>query len=146
MRAPRQHRSRGVLSTGSGEGGGLPAEGGELPGAGDRDDTGGLATLAGEDLPALVQPALGAPSDRDHARVLAVLAGGELVADRGLVVVVVGGLDEQAASVDRSGLGDRALTAFAIGGVLARDDAEEPRQLLGPKASPVAGDCPFFCV
>jgi len=44
----------GDVEGGSVQGRGLPAERGELAGAGDRDDTSGLATLAGEGLPALV--------------------------------------------------------------------------------------------
>jgi hypothetical protein len=78
------------------ERGGLPAEGGELAGAGDRDHAGGLAP-AGEVVVALVQALLGAPGDRDHARVLAVLAAPEGDADRGAVTVVPGGLHEQSA-------------------------------------------------
>jgi hypothetical protein len=74
-----------------GEGGGLPAERGELAGAGDRDDAGGLAALTGEDVPALVQASLGAPGDLDHPGVLGVLAAGEGPADGRLVVVVMGG-------------------------------------------------------
>ena len=122
----------------SGRGGGLPAERGELAGAGDRDDAGGLAPLIGEHFPALMQPALGAPGDLDHARVLAVLAPGEAVTDRGAVAVVVGGLDEQPTGVHRAGLGDRALAALSVGGVLGRDDPQEPRQLLGSEAPPVS--------
>src|SRR3954463_811866 len=72
--------------------GGLPEECGELARAGDRDDAGGLAPLVVEVLPALVQAALGAPGDFDDARVLAVLAVGEALADARRVAVLVGGL------------------------------------------------------
>src|SRR3954467_1380226 len=71
--------------------GGLPAEGDELAGAGDRDDAGGLAALVVQVLPAGVQAPLGAPGDLDDAWVLAVLAGGERLADARRVSVVVGG-------------------------------------------------------
>ena len=77
------------------EDGGLPAEGG----AGDRDDPGGLVTLCAQRCPALVQSALGAPSDLDHTRVLAALAAGELLADRRVVAIVVGGFDQEPARV-----------------------------------------------
>jgi hypothetical protein len=110
---------------------GLPAKRGELAGAGDRDDAGGLATLAGQDLPALVQTSLGAPGDLDHPCVLAVLAAGKAVANGGLVAVVVG--DEEPAGVTGPGLGDWALAALGVGGVLAGDDPQEPRQLFGRK-------------
>jgi hypothetical protein len=56
-------------------------------------------------LPALVEAPLGAPGDRDDARVLAVLAMREGLADARGVAVVVGGLEEQAARVSGSGLG-----------------------------------------
>ena len=42
-----------------------------------------------------------------------------VVADARRVAVVVGGLDQQPAGVRRAGLGDRALAALAVGGVLA---------------------------
>ena len=58
-----------------------PRECGELARDGDRDDAGGLAALVVQVLPALVQASLGAPADRDYARVLAVLAARE----RGLI-------------------------------------------------------------
>ena len=61
----------------------------------------GLRRWPAQELPALVQPALGAPGDLDHPRVLAVLAASQAVADGGPVAVVVGGLDQQPAGVDR---------------------------------------------
>ena len=82
-----------------GEGGGLPAEGGELACAGDRDHAGGLGARAAQHRPALMQPALCAPRNFDHARVLAVLAAGEVLAPRGVVAVVVSGFDQQPAPV-----------------------------------------------
>src|SRR4051794_37117964 len=96
------------------DGRGLPAESGELAGAGDRDDAGGLAPLTVQQLPALVQPALSLPGDRDHAWVLAVLAARDGLADRGPVAVVVGRFDEQPAGVPGPGLGDRALAALDV--------------------------------
>src|ERR1019366_7883230 len=106
-----------VVWVGSVKGGGLPQERGELAGAGDRDHSGGLASLLAQVLPALVQALLGAPGDRNHARVLACLAAGERVADQRSAAVVVGRLDEQPAGVRRPGLGDRALAALEVGGV-----------------------------
>src|SRR5689334_4637094 len=101
--------TRLVVGSVSVQGGGLPAERGELACASDRDDTGGLAALPGQSVPALVQATLGAPGDLDHPRVLAVLAAREGVADGGLVAVVMSSLDQQSAAVRRPGLGDRPL-------------------------------------
>src|SRR5215211_537247 len=117
-----------VVGVGSVKRGGLPEECGEFACAGDRDDAGGLAALRAQVLPALVEALLGAPGDRDHARVLALLAAGESFADRGTVAVMVGGLDQEAAGVGGSGLGDRALAAPFVGGALGGHDAEEARQ------------------
>ena len=39
----------------------------------------------------------------------------ELLADGGLMAVVMGGFDEQSTGVHRSGFGDRALSALQIG-------------------------------
>ena len=86
-----------VVMIGSVKRGCLPEETGELARDGDRDDAGGLAPLVVQVLPALVQPALGAPGDRDDARVLAVLAARERLPDRGRLAVMLGGLDEQPA-------------------------------------------------
>src|SRR5579862_5210281 len=110
------------------KGGGLPEECGEFAGDGDRDDAGGLAPLAVEVLPALVQALLGAPGDRDDPWVLAGLAAGERLADAGRVAVVVGGLDQEPARVAGAGFGDRALATFGVGGALAGDDPEKSRQ------------------
>ncbi len=96
------------------KGGGLPAEGGELARAGDRDDARGLAPLAVKVLPALVQASLGAPGDLDDAWVLAGLAAGECLAAARRVAVVVGGLDEQPAGVGRPSFGNRALAALLV--------------------------------
>ena len=90
-----------------------------------------LASLEDEVAPAAVKALLGAPSDVDHAWVLAAVAAAELVADPGGMAVVVGGLDEQAAGVAGAGLGDRALAALGARGVLAGHDAEEGRQSVG---------------
>lgn len=56
------------------QGRGLPAEGGELACAGDRDGPGWLAALLAEMDPALVKAALGAPGDLHDPGVLAALA------------------------------------------------------------------------
>jgi hypothetical protein len=81
--------------------------------------------------PALVQAALGAPGDLQHSRVLAGLAFLKPFADCGAAAVVLGGLDQEPARVGRAGLGDLALEAFAVRGVLRRNDTEEPRQQRG---------------
>lgn len=108
-----------VVGVCSVKGGGLPEERGELARAGDRDDAGGLAPLVVQVLPALVQSPLGAPGDLDDARVLAVLAARERLADARRVAVVLRGLDEQPAGVRRAGLGDRALAALGVRSDLA---------------------------
>lgn len=75
----------------------------------DRDHAGGLAAVVVvQMLPACVQSALGAPGDRDYARVLAVPAARERLADVRLMAVVVSGLDEQPAGMGGAGLGDRS--------------------------------------
>src|SRR5919198_5148965 len=86
-----------------------------------------------------MQAPLGTPGDRDHARILALLASSECLADARLVAVVVSCLDEQPARVAGAGLCDRALPAFDVRAALGRDDPEEPRQQLWPpEASEVA--------
>jgi hypothetical protein len=57
-----------------------PEERGELAGACDRDDSSGLAPVAVQVAPALVQASLCSPGDLDHARVLSLLAVGERLA------------------------------------------------------------------
>ena len=80
-----------VIRIGSVKVGGLPAEGGELAGAGDRDDAGWLAAALTQVLPALVEPLRCSPGDRDQASVLAVLAAGEWLADpRWLALALLG--------------------------------------------------------
>ena len=98
VRAPAASRARssGLWSV---KGGGLPEERGELAGARDRDDAGGLAPLMVQVRPALVEASLCAPGDLDHTGVLAGLAAGERLADERLVAVVVGGLDQEPARV-----------------------------------------------
>ena len=81
---------------------GLPEEGGELAGAGDGDDAGGLPSLLAQVLPALVEPLLGTPGDGDYARVGALLSALEHGPDRPSAAVVVGGLDQQSACVGRN--------------------------------------------
>ena len=82
--------------------GGLPEERGEFARDGDRDHAGALFAFGVQVLPALVEPPLGAPGDFDHARVLAVLAAGELLADARRPAVVMGGFDQQRAGVPRA--------------------------------------------
>ncbi len=77
------------------QGRGLPAERGELARAGDRDRPGALAARAREMRPALVKAALAAPRDLHDTGILACLASGDALTDRGPVAVVVSGLDEQ---------------------------------------------------
>jgi hypothetical protein len=66
------------------------------------------------------------------------LTAGQAVADGGSVAVLVGCFDQQPTAVDRARLGDRALAALLVGGVLGRDDPEEPGELLGPETLEVA--------
>jgi hypothetical protein len=125
----------GVLSV---NGGGLPEERGEFAGAGDRDDAGGLAPLDPQPRPALVKAPLGAPGDLDQARVLALLATGERLADARLVAVVVGGLDQQPTGVAGAGLGDRPLRRFSSEvrseGTIPRKPASRLGRLKRPKS------------
>ena len=65
------------------EGGGLPAERGQLARERDRDHAGGLVALTAQHRPALMQTALRAPGDLDHPGVLAVLAARQAVTDAG---------------------------------------------------------------
>ena len=78
--------------------------------------------------PSLVQPVLATPGDLHDTRVLACLANGYALTDRGPVAVVVSGLDQQPSGVRWPGLGDLSLGALFVRGVLARHHAEEPRQ------------------
>lgn len=68
--------------------------------------------------PAGVQPPLCAPGDVDDLRWLVALTTLEGWPDRGVALLVVGGLDQQAAGVGGPGLGDRSLAATLAGGVL----------------------------
>jgi len=80
--SPRQHPGTIVID-GSVKGGGLPEKRGELTGDSDCDHTGGLAALVVQVLPALVQPSLRAPRDRDHPGILSGLSARERLGDRG---------------------------------------------------------------
>ena len=135
-RAPRQHRPRGLVIEAVSSGWRPPPKRGQLAGSSDRDDAGGLAALAGKHDPALMQSALRAPGDLHHSGVLAFLAACDRGPDRGVVAVVVSGLDEQSAGMQRSRLRDRALPALGVRGALGRNDPEKPRQL-GAKSIPV---------
>src|SRR4051794_19692405 len=83
--------------------GGLPAEAGEFAGERDGGHAGGFAAV-GEVAVAAVQALLGAPGDRDHARVLAGLAALERAAHPGRVPIGVRGLHEQPTRVAGAGL------------------------------------------
>lgn len=72
--------------------------------------------------PAGVQAPLRFPGDLTDARILALLAAGELETDGGGVPVVVRGLDQEPAGMSRAGLGDPALPALVVRGPLAGDD------------------------
>src|ERR671922_1171113 len=133
VRAPAAAgRASGLSGLWSVQRGGLPAEGGELARARDRDGAGRLAAVLAQMRPTLVQAALRAPGDLNDARVLSGLAGGELAADARTAPVVVGGLDQQPARVRRAGLGDRALHALAVGRVFGWHDPEEAGQQRRP--------------
>jgi len=121
VRAPATPRARWLA--GKSKGGCLPDEGGELARDGDRHH--GNRLVLAQVRPALIQPALRAPRNSDHARVLALLTPAEADPDRGLEAIVVGSLDEQAAGVRGTGLRDRALTAAHIGGSLRGHDPEK---------------------
>src|SRR5215211_3902119 len=99
-----------------------PDETGELAGAGD-DDL--LRRLAASSHP------LTAPGALKDGGLLAALAAGELVADRRPAAGVPGGLNEQAAHVGITDLGDRALAAALARGVLRGDEPDEGHELLG---------------
>jgi len=124
----------------SGTRGGLPQERGQLTRAGDGGNAGGLAPLAIQVLPALVQAPLRTPGDLDHARVLALLTASECDPDVRLGAVMVGGLDQQPAGMAGAGLGDRALTALLVGGALGGNDAEEAREQLRRCEAPEVAD------
>lgn len=81
--------------------------------------------------PAGVESSLRAPGDVDDLWWLVALAFLERAADAGLAAVVVGGFDQQPPRVGRAGLGDRSLTALLAGGVLAGNDPEVGRELVG---------------
>ena len=106
----------------------LPAVGGQLAGDGDGDDAVLLAARGLQQSPAGVQPALGAPGGVDGAGALPALAALEGHPDRGVVAVVVGGLDEQPAGVGGAGLGDGALAALVARGALGGHQPEVGRQ------------------
>jgi hypothetical protein len=76
----------------------------------------------GEGAVAVVQAQLGAPGAGGDLR-------GHVVSGGGPVLVVPGGLDEQAAGVPVAGAGDVAAVALVAGGVLARHGPEVGGQL-----------------
>src|SRR5919108_2065107 len=116
VRAPAAAgRASGLSGLWSVQRGGLPAEGGELARTRDRDGAGRLAAVLAQMRPTLVQPALRAPGDRDDARVLVGLAGGELAADARTAPVVVGGLDQQPPRGRRARPWGRAPGALSFG-------------------------------
>jgi hypothetical protein len=103
--------------------------------AGDGDDAGWFAPADAQPLPLAVQPLLGAPRDGAHARVLPGLAADEGDPDVGASPVVGGGLDRQPARVRRPGLGDRALAAVVVAGVLRRHDSQNAGEQPGVNPS-----------
>jgi hypothetical protein len=105
----------------------LPEEADEFARAGDRDHPGRLPAPKRERAPAGMQAPLGPPGDLADAGILAGLPRRQAFVQARLVPVVVGGLNEQAAAVGGPGLGDRALAAPVVGGVLARHEADEGR-------------------
>ena len=107
-----------------------PDEAGEFAGAGDDDLLVWLAA-GGHPLPALVEPLLAAPGAFDYRCVLAAVAARELLADGRPPARVPGGLDQEAADVAVSDLGDRALAAHFARGVLRGHQPDEGHELLG---------------
>ena len=101
-----------------GDGGDLPAVGGEFAGDRDGDDPAGFVAGVFELAPAGVQPALRFPGDVDDLGCVSALAALERFADRGAAAVVPGCLDQQPAGVGGAGLGDRPEPALLTGGVL----------------------------
>lgn len=127
--APRRHRDAGRwCARWLVDHGGLPAKAGELARERDGGHAGGLAA-AGEVAVAAMQALLGAPGDRDHARVLAGLAALERAAHARRMSIGVRGLDQQPAGVPGAGLGDRPQPPARPGGVLAGHDPQVRRQL-----------------
>ena len=76
-----------------------PAEPGEVPGDGDRDDRAALAAFEIKPTPEVVQTLLGLPGDRDHQRIVAVLAALERGAEPRRATVVPGRFNQQPAGV-----------------------------------------------
>jgi hypothetical protein len=148
---PRQSRSCSSLVLSDRRG--LPEEAGELAGACHRHLAGGLAAPAPQVRPAIVQTALGTPGDRADPGVLAVLAAAQLGANPRFPCVVMRGLDQKAAGMNRAGLGDAPLAAALVGGSLARGDSEKPGQLAGlrealkaPGSAAGRGSAPRRCL
>ena len=109
----------------------LPAEACEFAGDGDCDDAVGLVAGVFELAPAGVQSPLRTPGDVDYLGGLAALAALERPAYPRMALVVIGGLDQQAAGVSRARFGDRALAALLAGGVFRGDDPEIAGQAVG---------------
>src|SRR2546423_9421499 len=102
----------------SGQGGDLPAVGGEVAGDRDRDDPAGFVAGVFELAPAGVEPALCFPGDVDDLRRVSALAALERWADDGPAAVMPRGLDQQPPRVRGPGLGDRSEPALGARGVL----------------------------
>jgi hypothetical protein len=103
-----------------------------MAGDGDSDDRLGLAALAVEAAPELVESLLRVPGDREYLRGLVVLRALERRASPRRAAVMPGRFDPEPAGVPGTGLGDRALAARLAGAVLGRDEPELTHQLIGP--------------
>ena len=110
-----------------------PAVSGELARDGDHDDRARLASGL-ERVPASVQPAGAAVGLGSHGeRACLSRLRSSVTLRRGAAALVPGGLDQQPARVRVAGLGDRALAAALAARVLARGEAEERAERLGPE-------------
>src|SRR4029079_6876525 len=118
----------------------LPAVGGQFARDGDGDDAVLFAAGGLEQPPAGVKAALGVPGGVDDRGGLAAVAALEGHADRGVVAVVVSGLDQESAGVAGSGLGDRALAALVGGVVLGGHEAEVGAQRVGVREAREVAD------
>src|SRR2546421_195254 len=107
-----------------GEGGQAPAPAGQFPGDGYRDH-GGSFVPGGQGAPAVVQATVGGLAAGAYRRGQCGPAGGEgLAGCTQWFLVMPGGLDQQAAGVGVTGLGDRTLAAAGAARGLAGDQAE----------------------
>src|SRR6266545_2258573 len=107
-----------------------PQEAGELAGDGGHHHVlGGLA--GGQAAEPAAQPQLRRPRPRDHLRVQALLAAGDLGADTWPVLVGPGRLDQLGAQVGVAGLGQLPAAGLGAAGILAGHQPAEPHELAG---------------